>query len=327
MAPRDSDPHIARSRKVRIDEAIRLLRDLGMPRAQVNQRSALVLLALLDLKVATPWSSASSPRRGITPMMEFFAAEYGVQYKPNTRETVRRQTMHQFVQAGLAIENPDAPGRPTNSPKWCYQVSPCFLEAIRQFDTTRWKTAVRRLKAERGTLASKYAAERKVQRIPIVTAGGLTLAVSPGGQSPLIKDIIEAFGPIHAPGATLVYVGDTSRKWGYFDEDKFIELGIEVLSHGKMPDVIMHDARRDWLIVVEAVTSHGPMNPKRVEELRRLLGSSSAGSVFVSAFPDKRTFVRHLADIAWETEVWCADSPTHLVHFNGERFLGPYPAR
>jgi hypothetical protein len=33
---------------------------------------------------------------------------------------------------------------------------------------------------------------------------------------------------------------------------------------------------------------------------------------------------RYLGEIAWETEVWVADAPSHLIHFNGERFLGPY---
>jgi hypothetical protein len=39
---------------------------------------------------------------------------------------------------------------------------------------------------------------------------------------------------------------------------------------------------------------------------------------------DRRAMLKYLNDISWETEVWVADSPTHLIHFNGERFLGPY---
>lgn len=94
--------------------------------------------------------------------------------------------------------------------------------------------------------------------------------------------------------------------------------------HGKMPDVVVHHVERGWLVLVEAVTSHGPMNPKRVVELRELFASSTAGLVLVTAFEDRATFARYLPDIAWETEVWIAEAPTHLVHFNGERFLGPY---
>jgi hypothetical protein len=46
--------------------------------------------------------------------------------------------------------------------------------------------------------------------------------------------------------------------------------------------------------------------------------------VYVSAFPDGKTFGRYRRAIAWESEVWIADAPTHMIHFNGNRFLGPY---
>jgi hypothetical protein len=91
-----------------------------------------------------------------------------------------------------------------------------------------------------------------------------------------------------------------------------------------MPDLVIHDIEREWLVLVEAVTSHGPVDPKRHEELHLLFAGSSAGLVLVTSFLDRRTMARYVSDIAWGTEVWIADSPTHLVHFNGERLLGPY---
>jgi hypothetical protein len=94
--------------------------------------------------------------------------------------------------------------------------------------------------------------------------------------------------------------------------------------HGKMPDVVVYHEEKNWLVLIEAVTSHGPVNPKRRLELRELFAASKVPLVFVTAFLDRKTMVRYLGDIAWETEVWIAESPTHLVHFNGERFLGPY---
>ena len=90
------------------------------------------------------------------------------------------------------------------------------------------------------------------------------------------------------------------------------------------PDVLIHDAERDWLIIIEAVTSHGPVDQKRKNELTRIFDSASPGLVFVSAFPDRKTFTRFLSAIAWETEVWIADTPDHMIHYNGFRFLGPY---
>jgi len=91
-----------------------------------------------------------------------------------------------------------------------------------------------------------------------------------------------------------------------------------------MPDVIVYVESENWLVLIEAVTSHGPVNPKRRGELKTLFKGCSAGFVFVTAFLDRQAMVKYLGDISWETEVWVADAPTHLIHFNGERFLGPY---
>ena len=126
------------------------------------------------------------------------------------------------------------------------------------------------------------------------------------------------------PGGVLIYAGDTGEKWGYFDKELLAKLGVAVDGHGKMPDVVLYYPDREWLLLVESVTSHGPVDGKRHEELARLFAKSKAGLVYVTAFPSRAIMARYLGEIAWETEVWCADAPSHLIHFNGERFLGPY---
>lgn len=152
------------------------------------------------------------------------------------------------------------------------------------------------------------------------------IALSPGVHSELIKAIVEEFAPRFAPGSTLIYVGDTGEKWGYFDVELLTKLGVEIDSHGKMPDVILYYPAREWLILIESVTSHGPIDSKRRAELVHLFSRSSAGLVYVTAFPNRAIMVRYLREIAWETEVWIADAPSHLIHFDGEKFLGPYGA-
>ncbi len=91
-----------------------------------------------------------------------------------------------------------------------------------------------------------------------------------------------------------------------------------------MPDVVLWFAEKNWLLLVECVTSHGPVDGKRHAELTRLFKDAKAGLVFVTTFPDRHVMGRYLGDIAWESEVWVADSPSHMIHFNGVRFLGPY---
>lgn len=306
-----------------LKDAISILQQLGFPKAQQNQRSALCLLALLNLTPTKVWADAEAPLIGITPIMEFVSAHYGVNYQPNTRETFRRQTMHQFVEAGLALYNPDNPARPTNSPKAVYQIEPLALALLQNYNSDVWERNLRDYLDARPALAERYARVRDLQRIPVQIEGSAAIDLSPGDHSLLIKAIIEDFAPRFIPGAILLYVGDTGEKWGYMNPSRLEGLNIVVGSHGKMPDVLLYDSFRNWLILVEAVTSHGPVNPKRRSELAALFTPSNAGLVYVTAFPTRSTMSRYLADIAWETEVWVAEDPTHMIHFNGVRFLGP----
>ncbi len=318
---RSPDPIRAKKRR---REALAILKALGFPRQQQNDRSSLTLLALLDLKPKTPWAEAQNPMRGITQMMKFFEAHYGKVYAPNSRETVRRQTVHQFVQAGLAlIINPDDPKRPTNSGQTVYQIEPSALVLIQSFDTPVWDLALRTYLSSVDTLQRRYAQEREMQRIPLALPTGETITLTPGGQNVLVERIIHEFCPLFTPGARPLYVGDTGDKFAFFDGAGLAELGLTFDLHSKMPDVVVHDQARGWLVLIEAVTSHGPVDAKRRLELQQLFKDAKVACVYVTAFLTRKDLVGYLNDIAWETEVWVAETPTHLIHFNGERFLGP----
>lgn len=308
----------------KVADALQILVHLGMPRAQRNDRSALCLLALLNLTKGKAWAKAENPLIGITPMMEFARDQYGKQYAPNTRETFRRQTMHQLVAAGIAHYNPDDPTRPVNSPKAVYQIEPATLALVRTFGTAGWSKNLATYLESRETLTARYANEREMQKLPVKLATGETIRLSPGDHSELIKAIIEEFAPRFVPGGVLIYAGDTGDKWGYFDKEGLAGVGVNVDGHGKMPDVVLYYPEKKWLLLCESVTSHGPVDGKRHAELARLFAGSKAGLVYVTAFPSRAVMTRYLGDIAWETEVWVAEAPTHLIHFNGERFLGPY---
>lgn len=308
-----------------IDAAQQIIISLGLPRAQQNARSALSLRALLNLTPGKPWSQAENPLVGITPVMDWAREHYGKEYAPNTRETFRRQTMHQFCNAGIALYNPDKPDRPVNSPKAVYQIEPSMLALLRTFGTQQWHNNLAAYLAERETLVARYAKEREQNRNPVEIAPGQQITLSPGEHSELIRAIIKDFAPRFAPGSVLVYVGDTGDKWGYFDATLLADLGVDVDSHGKMPDVVLYYTAKNWLLLVESVTSHGPVDGKRHAELAKLFAGSKVGLVYVTAFPNRSIMGHYLGEIAWETEVWTADAPSHLIHFNGMRFLGPYP--
>ena len=307
-----------------IDQAIDILKGLGFPKAQHNERSALCLLALLNLGPDKMWHQAEKRLIGITPIMEFSKNEYDKAYAPNSRETFRRFSMHQFVEAGIAMYNPDKPNRPVNSPKAVYQIEEETLDLVKKYGTVEWELALTEYLEGRTTLVEKYAKERIQTKIPVQIAPGKEILITPGEHSELIKSIIEDFGPRFVPGGVLIYAGDTGEKMGYFDEELLHELGVEVNSHGKMPDVVIYYPKKEWLILIESVTSHGPVDGKRHSELEKLFQNSKVGIVYVTAFPNRSLMARYLNDIAWETEVWVADAPSHLIHFNGIRFLGPY---
>lgn len=298
---------------------------IGIPREQQNERSALTLLALADIKPRKPWKSATAPLRRITEMMDWMRDQYEIRYAPNTRETIRRQTVHQFVQHGLLLENPDQPERPINSPKWCYQLTPAALKLITSFGTTAFKKELESFLKNPATGDLKVR-HRNLPRETVRLPDGMTIELSAGGQNTLIRSIIEEFTPRFVRKPKVLLLGDAANKELITDNAALAALGIVLPQRGKAPDVLIHDTDRDWLIVIEAVTSHGPIDQKRKNELTALFASARPGLVFVTAFKDHKAYSRYHVSLAWETEAWVAETPDHMLHRNGIRFLGPYPA-
>jgi len=313
------------ARKQRLAEAIKVLTALGFGPKQRNETAAYTLLALLDLQPDVAWAKAQAPLRGITPIIEFIAAAYGVRYAPNTRETIRDDAVKFFVEEGLLLRNPDEPNRPTNSGKTVYQIEATALALFRKLGGSEWNAALRQYLASREALKHEIARKRDLARVPVTLPDGSLVALSPGGQNPLIKAIIEHFCPAFAPGGVVLYIGDTENKFVHLGAAGLAALGVALDSAAKIPDVIVHYKARNWLLLIEAVTSAGPVDGKRRKELKDLFAGCKAGLVFVTAFETRRTMQSFVSQIAWESEVWIAEDPDHMIHFNGERFLGPYP--
>lgn len=311
-------------RLTRIQEVIGILQDLGMPAAQQNERSGWTLLALLDVKRRTPWKKAKKRTIRIHDIMRFVEDNYGRKYAENTRETIRRQTLHQFEQAGVAVRNPDDPARPTNSPNNVYQITDDALEAIKAYGTRQWPGAVSQFQMKRGKLVEIYDRRRQAASLRVDLPKGPSIRLSPGKHNALQKSIIKQFMPRFARDSVILYVGDTARKMLHIDKLTLGGIGFPMTQHDKLPDVVLYDKSKRTLTLVEAVTSHGPISPKRHHELEKLLSSCQVGRVYVSAFPDFRAFKKHASDIAWETEIWIESNPDHMIHFNGPKFFTLY---
>jgi len=308
----------------KIQEAQEILKALGLPPGQQNEMAALTLLVLAQISEETPWSNAERRSLRIHDILLAIKESYNREYAENTRETIRRQVIHQFIQAGLVFRNPDDLTLPTNSPRTHYTLSDAALNIIRTYQTEDWQQAVQSFFLSKGSLLELYQKSQKQHRVPLRLADGQEFHLSPGQHNELQVAVIEDFGPRFAPGAKLLYLGDTENKTLILDAAGFVELGIPVPSHDKLPDIVLYDETLNWLFLIEVVTSHGPVSPKRHFELEEVLQGCQAGRIYVSAFPNFAIFKNFLTQIAWETEVWLAEIPDHLIHFNGDRFLKPH---
>jgi type II restriction enzyme len=306
----------------KIREAQKILKAMGLPAEQQNEMSALTLLALAGIKPRSNWRNATRSSLTITKgIMTFVAGFYDKKYAPNTRETFRRHVLHQFTQARLVDYNPDNPDIPTNSPNAHYALSIEALDVIKTYGTKEWNDKCIKFKQKLGNLLEIYRKKRSKTLIPIHLPEGKVLKLSPGKHNKVQAAVVEDFVPHFAPGASLVYLGDTAQKQLFVDNDILSELHIPLTEHDKLPDVLLYDRNRNRIFLIEAVTSHGPMTPKRVIEFKEMLSQCTKEIVFLSAFPDFIEFRKHLKEIAWETEVWISEIPDHLIHFNGDKFL------
>ena len=302
----------------KLEDAKILLKTLRVPRKQQSDICCYTLLAMAGLKPGDKWADASNAWIRIHDVIAFVRDNYGVTYAENSRETIRKQAMHHFRNAAFIEDNELA----TNSPHYRYRLTSEMLALIRSFHSKEWERELASFLSHHKSLIELYSSRRSFHKIP-VRINGEEFTFSTGGHNYLQKAIIEEFAPRFAPHSECLYVGDTTEKNLVKDEEKLRALGVEITLHDKLPDVVLYSAENHWLYFIEAVTSVGPMEPKRVREIEDMTQEATAGKIYVTAFPDFKTFKQFSELLAWETEVWIADMPDHMIHLNGTKFLGP----
>jgi len=302
----------------KLDEARDILDALQVPAKQQNVMCCCVLLAMAGLKEDQCWVNATSNWIRIHDVIAFASDNYGITYAENSRETIRKQAMHHFRNAAFIEDN----GKATNSPNYRYRLTGERVKIIQSYGSGTWDENLETFLNNHETLISLYASKRTVRKMP-VKINGSEFTFSPGKHNELQKAIIEEFAPRFAPNPECLYVGDTTEKDLVKNEGKLRELGFSITLHDKMPDVVLYSAEKNWLYFIEAVTSVGPMEPKRIKEIEEMTADVAAGKIYVTAFLDFKTFKRFSESLAWETEAWIADMPDHMIHLNGDKFLGP----
>lgn len=302
----------------KIDEAKSILKDLEVPDSQQSDICVYTFLSLLSVSEDTEWEESTNEWIRIHDVIQFIKDNYGVAYAENSRETIRKRAMHPFRDAAFIEDN----GKPTNSPNYRYRITDELLEVVVSYNTTNWDSALSSFKSNHETLIDIYSSKKRMRKMP-VKINGQDLTFSPGAHNLLQKLIIEEFAPRFAPHSECLYVGDTTKKDLIKNTEKLQELGFEISLHDKMPDVVLYSEENDWIYFVEAVTSVGPMNQKRVNEINNMTEEVDSGKIFVTAFLDMKDFKKFSEEIAWETEIWVASFPDHMIHMNGDKFLGP----
>ena len=302
----------------KISETREFLKNIGMPKQQQADICCYVILAMAGIKPEMPWNEATNEWIRIHDIIQFANTYYGTSYAENSRETFRKQALHRFRTAALVEDN----GKATNSPNYRYRLTDETLQLIRNLDTNEWNKHLKLFLTYHEKLVDIYASKKKMTMMP-VKINGDDFSFSAGKHNELQKAIIEDFAPRFAPNAECLYVGDTIEKDLVKNVEKLLELGFEITLHDKMPDVVLYREDKNWIYFVESVTSVGPMDPKRILEIEELTKNVSAGKIYVTAFLDFKTYKKFAGELAWETEVWIAEMPEHMIHLNGDRFMGP----
>ena len=293
----------------KIDEAKSILKDLEVPDSQQSDICVYTFLSLLSVSEDTEWEESTNEWIRIHDVIQFIKNNYGVEYAENSRETIRKRAMHPFRDAAFIEDN----GKPTNSPNYRYRITDELLEVVVSYNTANWDSALSSFKSNHETLIDIYSSKKRMRKMP-VKINGQDLTFSPGAHNLLQKLIIEEFAPRFAPHSECLYVGDTTKKDLIKNTEKLQELGFEISLHDKMPDVVLYSEENDWIYFVEAVTSVGPMSQKRVNEINKMTEEVESGKIFVTAFLNMDDFKKFSEEIAWETEIWVASFPDHMIH-------------
>ena len=302
----------------KIEETRKFLQTIGMPKAQQADMCCYVILAMAGIKPDMSWSEATNEWLRVHDIIQFVNTFYGMSYAENSRETFRKQALHRFRTVALIEDN----GKATNSPNYCYRLTKETIKILRTMETSEWKKSVEEFLCYHEKLIDMYASKKKMTMMP-VNINGESLKFSTGKHNELQKAIIEEFAPRFAPNSECLYVGDTIEKDLVKNVEKLKDLGFEITLHDKMPDVVLYREDKNWIYFVEAVTSVGPMNPKRILEITEMTKDVAAGKIFVTAFLNFKTYKKFAEELAWETEIWIAEMPEHMIHLNGDRFMGP----
>jgi type II restriction enzyme len=290
------------------------------------ERMTIAFLATADIKNIDDFKSIKDFNSGYSlktrDIINYVNKNFGEDISSGSYDDIRRKDLKLLTVAEIVLRS--SPNSATNDSTRGYCINPTYAELIREYGSKNWKELVVKKLQGIEPLNQKLKRQREIQRVKVTLPSKGKLEFSAGEHNDLQKAIIEDFLPRYGFGAEVLYVGDTSNKYLHLETEKLEALNFFEISHEELPDVIAYSKQKNWLYLIEAVHSSGPISEIRLLQLEKLTKKCKADIVYVTAFLDRPKFRKFMADIAWETEVWIADNPDHMIHFNGDKFLGPY---
>lgn len=311
-----------------LDETLDVFSVVGIPLDGLTTRRkvkmAKAFLSVAGIKPGMSWAEARADHRlRSRDVIRWMNEHLDEKISSGSYDDIRRKDLLLPVEAGIVLKSAGNEGAATNDGTRTYALSQDIVELLHAYGMVGWNELLANFLAGRTTLAEELNRVRLQALVP-VKFGGHELLFGPGEHNQLQKAVIEDFLPRFGRAAEVLYVGDTQDKFLFIEEKRLLALGFFELSHDKLPDVLAYSEEKNWLFLIEAVHSANPITEIRKRTLEQLSKSCSANIVYVSAFLTRAAFRKFARDIAWETEVWIAETPDHLIHFNGDKFLGPY---
>lgn len=314
--------------------ALEILASFGVPldgTSRRMERMAIAFLAVADIKSVSDIPNAKdqthvddhSPKT--REIIEYVNAHFDENISSGSYDDIRRKDLKLLVLGDIVLRS--SPSSATNDSTRGYVLNPFYADLVRSYGQEGWVKMVEAKLKKIESIGEKLAAKRNITKIPVELPGGKKLEFSPGEHNDLQKAIIEEFLPRYGYGAEVLYVGDTAKKYLHLEKERLNELNFFELSHDELPDVVAYSKTKNWLYLIEAVHSSGPIDQPRYIQLESLTKECSAEIIYVTAFLTTDKFRSYSNQIAWETEVWISERPDHMIHFNGDKFMGPYKSK
>ena len=311
-----------------IKDALDIISSFGIPiekeTERMKEKMALNFLTLTDIKVGGKWSDAKDVTEiqlKTRDIIRYVNEHFNENRSSGSYDDVRRRELKPLVLAKIIVNS--KPDSAHNDSTRGYGVATDYCKVVRLYKTDSWKKALVNIVREKGRFSDRID-PRKVKKVEIDIPDRDHVYLSLGEHNILQKKIIEDMMPVFCSGSEILYLGDTAKKQVINNEDKLNTLNFFELKHGMLPDIVAYSQKQNWLYLIEAVYTSNPISNNRKIELKDITKDCKAKIIFISAFLNRTDFRKYVSCIAWETEVWLADEPNHMIHFNGDKIQTPY---